>query len=134
MGRAAILIGVLLLLALAGCGGDDDGDSGSGGGNGGGGNGAGSAGAGAGASGEVEIKMEGFQFVPKTATIRVGQEVKWVNEDSAPHNATAESGASFESGDFGQGGGFAFTPTRAGTIRYECTLHPGMTGTLQVSR
>lgn len=129
MRRTAILIGVLLLLALAGCGGDDDGDSG-----GGGGNGAGSAGAGAGASGEVEIKMEGFQFAPKTATVRVGQEVKWVNEDSAPHNATADSGASFKSDDFGKGGEFTFTPTKAGTIRYECTLHPGMTGTLQVSR
>lgn len=129
MRRAAILIGVLLLLVLAGCGGDDDGDSG-----GGNGNGAGSAGAGAGASGEVEIKMQDIQFAPKTATVKVGQKVTWVNEDSVPHNAIADSGASFKSGDFGQGGRFTFTPTKAGTISYECTLHPGMTGTLQVSR
>jgi plastocyanin len=131
MRRTAILIGVLLLLALAGCGGDDD-DSG------------GSSGAEtktttqksapASASGEVEIKMKDIQFAPKTATVKVGQKVTWVNEDSVPHNAIADSGASFESDDFGQGGRFTFTPTKAGTIAYECTIHPGMTGTLEVTR
>jgi plastocyanin len=131
------MIGVLLLLALAGCGGDDDGDSGQ----------ApsetqtrtqtpapASGDDGGTASGEVEIKMRDIQFAPKTATVKVGQQVTWVNEDSVPHNAIADSGASFKSDDFGQGGRFTFTPTKAGTISYECTLHPGMTGTLQVSR
>lgn len=133
MRRAAILVPVLLLLVLAGCGGDDD--SG------------GSSSAetststqkttpssgGAAASGEVEIKMQGIQFAPKTASVKVGQKVTWVNEDSVPHNAIADSGASFKSDDFGQGGRFTFTPTKAGTIEYQCTLHPGMTGTLKVT-
>jgi plastocyanin len=131
MRRAAILVPVLLLLAVAGCGGDDD-------------SGGSSsaetstqkttpASGGGAASGGVEITMKDIQFAPKTATVKVGQQVTWVNEDSVPHNAKADSGASFKSDDFGQGGKFTFTPTKAGTIQYECTLHPGMTGTLTVT-
>ena len=35
--------------------------------------------------------------------------------------------------DFGQGGTYTFKPTKAGTIAYVCTIHPGMTGTLNVT-
>ena len=34
--------------------------------------------------------------------------------------------------NFGKGGTFSFTPTKAGKISYVCTIHPGMTGTLTV--
>ena len=44
----------------------------------------------------------------------------------------ADSGASFASRTFGHHGTFSYTPTRAGVIKYECTLHPGMTGKLTV--
>jgi plastocyanin len=46
---------------------------------------------------------------------------------------TAKSGASFHSDNFGQGGTYEFTPKKAGTIKYTCTLHPGMDGTLTVT-
>jgi plastocyanin len=84
--------------------------------------------------GEVDIKMQNIQFDPKSVTVKVGQKVKWVNDDSVDHNVTSQSGASFKSSNFGNGGSFTFTPEQAGTIEYVCTIHPGMTATLTVTR
>jgi plastocyanin len=78
--------------------------------------------------GGVAIKMQNIAFDPKAVTVKVGQKITWTNDDSVDHNVTADSGADFKSKDFGQGGTFAFTPTKAGKITYECTLHPNMRG------
>jgi plastocyanin len=129
MTRTLILVLTGVALLAAGCGGDDEGSSPAGGGAG----EAGSAGA-ASKSGALEIKMKDFQFDPKSATVKVGQTVKWVNEDTADHDATDEKTGLFESKQFGQGGSFEFTPKKAGTIDYVCTLHPGMAGKLIVTR
>jgi plastocyanin len=113
-----------LALGLAACGGGDDN---------GGGSTSSTPAASSGGGGEVEIKLQNIQFAPKDTTVKVGQKVKWVNEDSTDHNVTSDSGADFKSDDFGKGSSFEFTPDKAGTIKYECTLHPGMTATLNVT-
>jgi plastocyanin len=77
--------------------------------------------------------MQNIAFDPKDVTVKVGQKVTWTNDDSVSHNVTAQSGASFKSKDFGNGGTFSFSPTKAGTIKYVCTIHPGMTATLTVT-
>ena len=46
----------------------------------------------------------------------------------------ATSGARFRSANLRQDQAFSFRPARAGTIRYVCTLHQGMAGTLVVTR
>jgi len=84
--------------------------------------------------GGVQIKMQNIAFAPKSATVKVGQKVTWTNADTVDHNVTANSGASFKSQNFGNGGTFSFTPTKAGTIKYVCTIHPGMTATLTVTK
>ena len=128
----ALCATLALTAAVAGCGGSDNGGSSS----------ASSASTSASTSsgstassggGEVEVKMQSIQFAPKATTVKVGQKVKWVNEDSTDHNVTADSGADFKSKDFGKGASFEFTADKAGTIKYECTIHPGMTGTLTVT-
>jgi plastocyanin len=86
-----------------------------------------------GSGGGVQITMKNIAFNPKSATVKVGQKVTWTNDDTTDHNVKADSGASFSSKDFGNGGTFSFTPTKAGTIKYECTIHPGMTATLTVT-
>src|SRR4051794_19914505 len=83
--------------------------------------------------GTVDIDMKNIQFAPKTQTVTVGQKVIWTNQDTVEHNVTATGGAAFKSDNFGQGGTYAFTATKAGTIKYTCTLHPGMDGTLTVT-
>jgi plastocyanin len=124
MRRLLPLLAMLALaLAVAGCGGDDNGSDG----------GSGTATQSSSAGGGVEVKLQNIQFSPKETTVKVGQQVTWVNEDSTDHDVTADSGADFKSDTFGNGATFEFTPDKAGTIRYECTIHPGMTGTLTVT-
>jgi plastocyanin len=125
MRRILVALSAVLALTLgvAACGGDDD----SGGG------GSTSTSAAASSGGGVTIKMQNIQFAPKDTTVKVGQKVTWTNDDSTDHNVTADSGADFKSKDFGKGSTFEFTADKAGTIKYECTLHPGMTGTLNVT-
>jgi plastocyanin len=105
---------VLVSAAAAGCGG------GSGGGN-----------ATVLKDGEA-IGMKSLRFHPDHVQVPVGQTVTWRNEEGIPHDVKADSGAPFESKTFGKGGEFAWTPDKAGTVKYECTLHPGMTGTIDV--
>jgi plastocyanin len=112
-----------LALGLAACGGSSGGGSTSA-----------SSPASSGASGGgVTIKMQNIQFSPKDTTVKVGQKVTWTNDDNTDHNVTADSGADFKSKEFGNGATFEFTPDKAGTIKYECTIHPGMTATLNVT-
>jgi len=80
----------------------------------------------------MHIAMKDLRFHPSAVTIRVGQKLEWTNTESVDHNVTADSGAHFHSRAFGEGRTFSFRPTRRGTIRYECTLHPGMRGTIAV--
>jgi plastocyanin len=85
-----------------------------------------------GGGGGVEIKMQNIQFAPKDATVKVGEKVTWTNDDTVDHNVTSQSGETIKSKDFGKGATFSFSPTKAGTIKYVCTLHSGMDGTLTV--
>jgi plastocyanin len=78
----------------------------------------------------VTIDMKNIQFNPKDVTVKVGETVKWVNQDSVPHNVT---GGPMHSPTFGQGGTFTYKATKAGKISYVCTIHPGMTATLNVT-
>jgi plastocyanin len=94
----------------------------------------GTGGATAPASGTVAISMKDIAFNPKTATAKIGEKVVWTNDDAVQHDVVAKSGATFKSKLFGQGATYAFTPTKAGTISYVCTIHPGMDGTLVVSK
>ncbi len=87
---------------------------------------------GAPAQGTVEIIMKDFQFEPSTAKVKVGQEVSWRNEDTAKHDAFSEEHG-LDTKDIGEGGTVEFTPEKAGTIEYICSIHPQMKGTLEVA-
>jgi plastocyanin len=106
---------VAVALAASGCGGGGGGSSKSG-------------------SPPSAVSMKGLRFHPDSTTVRVGEKVTWTNDDSVDHNVTAKKGASFKSSNFGKGGTFTFTPKKAGRIQYTCTIHPGMEGTLTVTK
>ena len=86
------------------------------------------------AGGTVAVSMKNIQFAPKSVTAKVGQTVKWTNGDSVDHNVTATSGETFTSNTFGQGATYSHKLTKAGTISYVCTIHPGMVGTIVVTK
>ena len=78
----------------------------------------------------VTIDMKNIAFNPSSQTVKVGQTVKWVNQDSVPHNV---EGGPLHSNTFGNGGSYEFTPKKAETISYVCTIHPNMKATLTVT-
>ena len=94
---------------------------------------AGLAGCGAGEDAGTRITMRDLEFAPREATVRVGQAVQWRNDEEAPHDVVATAGARFRSRTLLRDETFRFEARRPGTIRYVCTLHPGMTGTLRVT-
>lgn len=118
MTRRLVLPLAALALAVAGCGSDDD--------DGGGSTNDGSAGK----PGEVAM-TDSLKFEPAEITVKVGDKVTWRNTGSIPHNAIADDGQ-FRSPIFGEGKTYSFTARKAGEIRYVCTLHPGMDGTITV--
>jgi plastocyanin len=131
MRRSLLLstLAILPVLAACGGGGGGGGDKSSSGSSGGG----SSAVASACPKGAVVIHMKDIKFAPDTATAKVGQKVCWINDDDVQHDAEAQSGADFKSDLFGKGKTFTATVSKAGTVQYVCTVHPAMTGTLNVS-
>lgn len=89
------------------------------------------------AEGAANPNNEQF-FVPEVVNIKSGDAVRWTNNDSAPHTATAgspDTGPSeeFDSGIMSIGDTWEHTFNEVGEIPYYCTLHPWMIGTVVVS-
>ncbi len=75
------------------------------------------------------ISIEDSSFMPKAMTVKVGDTVQWTNVDSMAHTVTSET---FDSGSLVQSGTFSYTFDKAGTFDYKCSLHPSMSGTINV--
>lgn len=80
----------------------------------------------------VQVGMKGLQFDPADVTVKAGTTVTWTNNEDIPHNVVAQDGADFESDTFGKGGTYAFKAEAPGVVKYVCTIHPGMAGTITV--
>ena len=126
----ALIAGIFAMtLVLTACGGDDDGGdttgptAATGETNGGGGGGGGGGG--------TEIVIEGFAFNPSTITVSGPTEVTVTNNDTAPHTFTLDDG----SVDLALGAGETGTATVdvSETTGFICTIHPSMTGTVEVA-
>ena len=89
----------------------------------------------------VTIDLANFQFTPKNAVVKVGDLVRWVNNNGDVHNVNGTQAvypnnpADIFSGTPAAGPWqFDFTPTVAGLYDYQCDVHvfSGMVGTLGV--
>lgn len=80
----------------------------------------------------TSVRMAGSRFEPPSLAIRVGEAVRWFNDDALPHTVSAADG-SWDSGNLAPGQAFERTFDVAGTYPYLCRYHPGMTGTIEVS-
>lgn len=87
----------------------------------------------------VEIQASSNQWHPSSILVDTGTKVTWRNGDGIAHNVkksadAVDFGAPFgvESENFGPGKTYSFTFTKPGTYPYECTIHAGMTGTVEV--
>ncbi len=87
--------------------------------------------AGAGAARTVTLKD--ISFSPRSLTISRGTAVTFAfRDDGTTHNVTSTAGRRFKPIANRSSGSVRRTFPRAGTYRYECTLHPGMTGRITV--
>ena len=83
------------------------------------------------ASPAVVVHMKNFAFVPQSVTIHAGQSVKWINDDSVSHSATAND-HSWNSGELDNGQSWTYAFSAAGTYQYFCDDHAFMKGTVIV--
>ena len=76
------------------------------------------------------VTVSDNQFAPSAIRVAPGTTVTWTwAQGSSVHNVTFEGGAS---NNLANGATFSHTFPTAGTFTYQCTLHPGMTGTVTV--
>jgi plastocyanin len=85
--------------------------------------------------GAVNVTMKNLAFHPPAIHAKVGQTVKWTNDDTPAHNVTYVSGPKFtSSGTLNNGATFSLKLTQAGTIHYFCSIHPFMKAVIVVTQ
>lgn len=134
------LVALLAVTALVGCSGQTGG--GTGGGSGGSGTGGYGTSPGTGGTGGTNpgtggtggtspntVTERNIAFDPAKLSVKVGDTVTFVNEDSAPHNVEIDGK---ELGQQAQGDKVEWKAEKAGSFPYLCTIHPSMTGEITV--
>jgi|1186.fasta_scaffold1258762_1 plastocyanin len=77
-------------------------------------------------------------YMPHTININTGDKVSWINTDVEIHTMTsgsensADKGKQFDSGLLRANQTFEHTFNKAGEYNYFCTIHPTMTGVVNV--
>lgn len=82
----------------------------------------------------VTVSIKNFSFNPSSLTIKTGTKVTWINNDSAPHTVTSDSGIALNSATLSPGQSYSHTFTNIGTENYHCTIHPMMKGKITVTK
>ncbi|RLE20188.1 MAG: hypothetical protein DRJ50_11120, partial [Actinobacteria bacterium] len=80
--------------------------------------------------GDITVFDNGF--APSNKTISTGTTLVWSNTGLLPHTVTDKNGL-FDSGFVMAGQTYRRTFNTPGDYSYFCTIHPGMTGTINVS-
>lgn len=83
----------------------------------------------AGATGST-VTIDGMTYAPKDLTVPAGTTVTWVWDGAIGHDVVGEDFAS----EVQSNGKFSHTFEEPGTYDYHCTLHPNMTGTIEVTQ
>lgn len=79
------------------------------------------------------VTLKNVAFAPRTLSISKGTRVIFAfRDDGTTHNVTSTGSRRFTTIRDRKTGSPSRTFSRAGTYRYECTLHPGMTGRITV--
>ena len=83
----------------------------------------------------LHVTMKNLAFLPKTIHAKVGDTIRFTNQDTPPHNVTWVSGPRFTSSPtLDTGAGFTLKLTQPGTIQYFCSIHPFMKASILVTR
>lgn len=77
-----------------------------------------------------EIVIHDMAFDPAILTVTVGDTVVWVNRDLVSHTATADTIPKWDTGSIDVEESAWQVVRQPGVVRYHCTWHPTMRGTL----
>jgi len=80
---------------------------------------------------QVRVSIDEMKFNPSSLEIKVGDTVRWTNDDERDLTVNASDG-SFKSGNLRSGDTFEYTFKKAGKFGYTCSYHPRMKGTVNV--
>lgn len=82
---------------------------------------------------EFEVGQKDKQFTQKSLTVKVGDTVKFTNQDPFFHNVFSLSDLkTFDLGSYPKGESKSVTFDKAGTVDVECAIHPNMKMTIKV--
>jgi plastocyanin len=109
----------LLALAVGACGGGDNKDDGSA---------ANTTEATSSAAPAATVSLKDLKFNPDQVSVKAGDTVEWKWDENVLHNISGDGWKSDNKSD----GTFVHTFAKAGTFDYQCTLHAGMKGTVEV--
>ena len=65
-----------------------------------------------------------YKFAPAVIEVKAGTTVTWTNHDDFPHNVTLLTGPDKTAKSLAIGESATIPFPQAGTVFYECTLHP----------
>lgn len=83
---------------------------------------------------EHVVTQKNKAFGTKKISVKVGDTVKFTNEDSFAHNVFSLSPAkSFDTGSFGGGQSRSITLDKPGKVEVECAVHPDMQLVIEVA-
>jgi plastocyanin len=81
--------------------------------------------------GAHDITIDNFSFTPATARVPAGTTVTWTNRDDIPHTVVGTD-RTFKSSPLDTDDTFSHRFDMPGTYNYFCSLHPKMTGQVEV--
>ncbi|MFY0612839.1 MAG: cupredoxin family copper-binding protein [Hyphomicrobiaceae bacterium] len=71
------------------------------------------------------VEIEKFKFVPEQLTVRLGDTIKWINRDIAPHTATARD-RTWDTKRLKKGEAMSVVVSEGMQMDYFCLYHPHM--------
>jgi len=81
--------------------------------------------------GAHDVVAANFSFAPALASVPVGSTIRWTNRDDIPHTVVS-TGHAFKSPVLDTDEQFSHRFDAPGTYEYFCSIHPKMTGRIEV--
>ncbi|MEO9824156.1 MAG: cupredoxin domain-containing protein [Paracoccaceae bacterium] len=78
-----------------------------------------------------EVLIKSFTFEPATIQAKIGDTIRWTNEDLAPHTATADE-FGWDTGELAKGASVEVVVTKGMETSYFCVFHPHMKGSIEI--
>ena len=81
----------------------------------------------------AEVVIDKMKFLPGQVKIKVGDSVKWINQEKRNNHSVRFESENLESERFFPGESWSRTFDKAGVYPYVCGPHPEMTGQVEVT-